>query len=216
MKSYALPEHSQPVSGPIQKGPEILWTKPGDSSICENRDSFTAEYHCTAEWHFARLRSRYTSLLHGFAMRLSNQSGSFYCSQSNLAKYFGCSRRTIWTAIQGLEGSGFFLRTFPNCPFYTNVYTVFDHRTWADRNPGKCVTRIEMPWSKEGQALGSRLHAISGGRVKFYQDQIMWLQARASDEEIERRFRQLLDDHGIPLKAGTDFIDLRRLNWGFP
>jgi hypothetical protein len=210
MRSYALLQHSQPVSDPIREGPEILRTKLGPSSVRKNRESPTTEYHCTAEWHFARLHSKYSALLHGFALHISTESGRFYCSQVRLAGYFGCSRRAIWTAIHELERAGFFVR-ISSSAFCTNVYTVLDHPAWAKRNPGKCTTKIDMHWSAEGPELGRRLYAISGGRVKFRPEQIRYLQDRYTDEEIENGFRRLLgrgvsvDKHSVIYMKGVDW-----------
>jgi biotin operon repressor len=210
MRSYALPEHSQPVSDPIRKGPEILRTKPGGSSVQENRDAITTEYHCTAEWHLSRMRSKYATPLYGFALRLSRKSGSLYVSQIHLAEYFGCSRRTIWAAVQELEAAGFFVR-ISKSRFRTIVSTVLDHVTWAKRNPGKCPTKIEMPWSVEGEVLGRELHAISGGRVKFRPEQIEYLKFNFTDEEIKQGFRRQLA-RGAPVD-GHGFIYMKNLDW---
>jgi hypothetical protein len=211
MKSYANSQCSQPVFHPTRKGPEILRTKPRDVGFRENPDSLATEYHCTAEWHFSRMHSKYSALLHSFALHISTDSGRFYCSQSRLAGYFGCSRRAIWTAIHELERAGFFVR-ISSSAFCTNVYTVLDHSTWAKKNPRKCATKIEMPWSPEGQALGRRLYAISGGRVKFRPQQIQYLQDRFTDEEVEHGFRRLLNTQSVLLdKHG--FIRMKNIDW---
>jgi hypothetical protein len=211
MRSYALPEHSQPVSDPIRKGPEIFRTKPEDFSVCKNRDAFATEYHCTAEWHLCRMSSKYAAPLYGLALRLSNKSGRFYASQVRLAEYFDCSRRTIWSLVRELEMAGFFVR-ISSSPFHTNVYTVLDHATWAERNPGKCARKIEMPWSAEGPVLGRELHAISGGRVKFRPEQIEYLKFNFTDENIKRGFRRLSARGVVPVD-GDGFIDMKHLDW---
>jgi biotin operon repressor len=210
MKSYALPENCQPISDPIRKGPEILRAKPEDFSVRANRDSFDTEYYCTGEWHLSRMKSKYAAPLYGFALRLSRESARFYASQSRLAQYFGCSRRTICAAVQELEAAGFFVR-ISKSPFRTTVYTVLDHNTWAKENPGDCAIKIEMPWSGELSELGRQLHAISGGRVKFRPEQIGYLQSNFSDEEITRGFRQLFAQ-GVP-KDAHGFIDMKNLDW---
>jgi biotin operon repressor len=211
MRSYARPKYCQPISEPIRKGPEIFRTKPKDFSVHANRDSLDTEYYCTAEWHFACMKSKYAAPLYGFALRLSRKSESFYASQIRLAEYFGCSRRTIWTAVQELEAAGFFVR-ISKSPFRTNVYTVLDHSTWAYENPDNCAIKIEMPWSAEGSQLGRQLHAISGASVKFRTQQIEYLQINFNDEEITRGFRQLLAQ-GVPVDA-HGFIDMKKVDWG--
>jgi biotin operon repressor len=210
MRSYAHPEHSQPISDPIRKGPEIIRKKPGDSTVRENHESFATEYHCTAEWHLARMSSKYAAPLYGFALRLSRKSESFYASQIGLAEYFRCSRRTIWTAVQELNAAGFFIR-ISKSPFRTTMYMVLDHIAWAKKNPGRCPTKIEFPWSADGPQLGKELHAMSGGRVKFRPEQIEYLRSDFTDAEIKRGFRRLLargvsvDRHG--------YIYMNNLDW---
>ena len=211
MRSYALPKHSQPFSDRERKGPEILRTKPVDYSVRENHDSFATEYYCTAEWHLAHMASKYAAPLYGIALRLSWRSQMFYASQIHLAGYFGCSRRTIGAAIRDLERTGFLVR-LSSSHFHTNVYTVLDHASWAERNPGRCATKIEMPWSAEGPELGRHLHALSGGRVKFRPDQITYLEASFTDEEIKQGFRRLLD-LGVPIDR-QGFINMKGLDWG--
>jgi biotin operon repressor len=168
------------------------------------------EYHCTAEWHLSRMRSKYAAPVYGFALRLSRKSGSFYASQIRLSEYFGCSRRTIWAAVQELEAIGFFVR-ISRSRFRTTVFTVLDHGTWAKRNPGKCPSKIEMPWSAEGQVLGRELHAISGGRVKFRPEQIEYLKSNFTDEEIKQGFHRLLGQE-VPMDV-HGFIHMKKLDW---
>lgn len=210
MRSYALPKHSQPISDPIRKGPEILRTKSGDCSVGENHDSFATEYYCTAEWHFAGMASKYVALLYGIALRLSWRSKMFYASQVRLANYFGCSRRTIWATVRELETTGFFVLRSSSA-FRTNVYDVLDHVTWAERNPRRCATKIEMPWSEEGPELGRHLHALSGGRVKFRPEQIEYLKFNFTDEEIKRGFRRSLARGALPVDR-HGFIDMKNLD----
>jgi len=89
---------------------------------------------------------------------------------------------------------------------------VFDHSTWAERNPGKCTTKIEMPWEGDGPELGKQLHGISSGRIKFRPEQIRHLQGRFTDEEIIRGFRRLLAQGRVPLDR-HGFIDMTNVGW---
>jgi hypothetical protein len=104
--------------------------------------------------------------------------------------------------------AGFFV-LFSRASFRTNVYSVLEHAIWAKRNPGKCATKIEMPWSAEGPLLGRELHAISGGRVKFRPEQIEYLKFNLTDEEIKQGFRRLLA-RGVPMD-GHGFLRIAKL-----
>jgi hypothetical protein len=92
------------------------------------------------------------------------------------------------------------------------VYAVLDHASWAEKNPGKCTTKIEMPWAAESPELGRQLHAIAAGRVKFRPEQIRYLQEHFTDEEIERGFRKLLETRSVPLD-GNGVIYMKNLDW---
>jgi hypothetical protein len=156
------------------------------------------------------MKSKYVGPLYGFALRLSSKSRRFYASQVQLAGYFGCSRRTIGIAFRELEVAGFFFR-LSRYRFCTNVYTVLDHPTWAKYNPGKCPTKIEMPWSAESSKLGRELHAICGGLVKFRPQQIRFLQFNYSEEEIKQVFRNLVS-RSVPVDR-HGYLDAKNLNW---
>ena len=169
--------------------------------------SDTSEYHCSTEWHLGRLRSKYASPLYNFALKISATSRTFFCSQLNLARYFGCSVRTIGTAVKELERAGFFVRISARA-FQTNRYRVLRHKEWAARNPGRCTTRIEFPWTGEGEEIGRRLYAISGGTAKFLPHQITLLKERFTHEQIEGLFREFWDvfsENNLP-NAAARFV----------
>jgi hypothetical protein len=110
-----------------------------------------------------------------------------------------------------LEASGFFVRMSRSL-FQSNDYTVLPHETWAKINSGKCATKVEMPWSAEGDELGRCLHAMSGGRVKFRPEQIEWLKLNFTEEGIKEGFSKALAMGGVPLdKHGV--VIMRGVNW---
>ena len=174
-------------------------------------DSSTSDYYCTAEWHLSRMKSKYAALIYAFALHLSRRSGLFYAAQNRMAEYFGCSRRTIGIAVQELEAIGFFIRASKR-RFRTVVYVVSDHVSWAEKNPECCTSKIEMVWSSEGPELGRRLHATSGGRLKFRPEQITYLKEKFTDEEIEYGFRRLLATQNVPIDR-HGFLDMKNSNW---
>jgi biotin operon repressor len=176
-----------------------------------NADLSSSDYHCTAEWHLSRMKSRYCAPLYTFALHLSNKTQLFYAAQDRVAEYFGCSRRTIWGAVQELENARFFVRKTKR-QFLTIVYEVLDHTNWAKKNPGHCTSKIQMPWSPEGLELGRQLHALSGGRLKFRPEQIAYLKRKFTDEQIEYGFRRLLATQNAPVDR-HGFLDMKNSNW---
>jgi hypothetical protein len=172
-------------------------------------DQFS-EYHCTAEWHISRMKSRWALAVYNFALRISKESGVFFCSAVGLAEYFGCNERSIRRAYEQLLEAGFFELT-GQAPFEANVYKAIPHRVWAERNPGQCVTRLASPWSGECDQLGQKLWVVSGGRARFRPYQIKFLKRLGlSEEEIVSEFEAFWFSHSRSTRA-DQFKSNRRL-----
>lgn len=110
-----------------------------------NEESY---YHCSAEWHLARLsRGRaLVPILYTFALLLSQKhEGRFYCSASRLAEHFGYERKAVYGALDILEQSGFFTLVSKQLG-ETNIYRVVTHKEWTGSHPGECVTKMEFAW----------------------------------------------------------------------
>jgi AraC-like DNA-binding protein len=170
------------------------------------------------------MKSRWALAVYNFALRISKESGVFFCSAVGLAEHFGCNERSIRRAFEQLLEVGFFELT-GQARFEANVYTVIPHRVWAERNPGQCVTRLAFPWSGECDQLGQKLWVASGGRAKFRPYQIKFLKTlRLSDERIVSEFaafwlRQSRNMRADQFKSNRrlligQFIDLMKENAG--
>jgi hypothetical protein len=159
--------------------------------LVEIVDEIFAPYHCSAEWHFARMRPG-PALIYPWALKVSKKYGQFYCSTVNMAEYFGCSRGKIDRGIEDLTESGFFEVALPPEPFKPGVYTALHHKEWAKQHPGRCVTKLEFDWSKSDE-LGQALYAASGGRVKLLAFQLTLLRNSGLDDTaIASKFKTFL------------------------
>lgn len=149
-------------------------------------------YHCSIEWHLARL-TNFAGLIYSFAYRLSKKSERFHCSTENLAEYFGVSRSKVSRAIQQLRAAGFFQLIVEEY-FRPNVYKVLSHKEWAEDNPDRCAEKISFPWSSEkGDELGARIYNLSGGRVKMAPYKLAALRKTGlSDETIGHTFEKFV------------------------
>jgi hypothetical protein len=151
-------------------------------------------FHCSVEWHLARLTSRFAPILYHFARRLSSRSGVFSASMERVAEHFGVDRNTADRAAEELACVGLF-GLLQVERFKPNAYRVVDHKKWAQRHPGQCVQKASYPWDGEGDPLGRQLYAISGQRVQFLPNQTTGLRNLGfSDEEIIEEFRTFLDE----------------------
>jgi hypothetical protein len=135
-------------------------TRLGEIMDIDNKES---AYHCTIEWHLARLVPL-AAVLYPFAYRISKASRRFHCSAVNLVQHFGVSEWTVLRAIRALQAAGLFILLAKE-PFKPSVYRVVSHKEWAADHRGCCAVRDAYPWSEEGgDQLGIRLYNASGGR----------------------------------------------------
>jgi hypothetical protein len=150
-----------------------------------------SEYHCSVEWHLFHIPS--APAIYSWAHKVSGKSGSFYASARNMAAYFRADRGTILRALKALTANGFLILDRAERG-RSNVYRVIDHKDWALAHPGLCVQELAFPWKGEGDPLGPRLYAISGGRAKFFPSQMTGLRNHCglSDDEISEQFQRFL------------------------
>jgi biotin operon repressor len=143
------------------------------------------EYYCSAEWHLAKLKSRYASLIYSLALRLSKSSGKFFGSGVNLGNYFGCHRNTVYKAIDELQDSGLFVLISQGY-FEAKTYHVLTHEEWATKYPNECANKLEFAWSSEdSDQLGKQLYATSGGKVTVLAHQLKALRKTGlTDQQI--------------------------------
>jgi hypothetical protein len=151
-----------------------------------------SEFYCSAEWHMVQMKSPRAAPIYTWARKVSSGSGSFHASAQNMAAYFRVDRKVILRALKELAAYGFLVldRAERGKP---NKYKVIDHKEWAATHQGLCVQEIAFPWKGEGDPLGRQLYATSGGRTKFWPNQMTGLRNLGfGDEEIAELFRRFL------------------------
>jgi len=156
-----------------------------------------SHYHCSAEWHFAQLTgkgSHFAPLLYTFAFHLSKTSGIFSASKVRLTEYFGVDDKTIRKACRLLVALGFF-EIVSEEPGATVRYKLIRHKDWAAEHPGRCVQKMETPWTNEPGAdpLGVQLHAISGHRFTTFPNIVKGIRKTGHGEQaICEHFRSFV------------------------
>ncbi len=167
-----------------------------------------AYYHCSAEWHLAKMEP-FAAIIHPFAIRVSSRQGRlfavdgqpprrlFYASAVRLADHFGVSRWTILRAIHALRDHEWLVRIQEGNLAWPVVYQVFNHTEWALAHPGQCITKAAMPWdSAPPDVLGQRLHAVSGSRIRFYPNQLAAMRSTGlTDVQIADRWEPFYKRH---------------------
>jgi hypothetical protein len=172
-----------------------------------------SNFYCSSEWHLARLRCPTAALVYPFALRISKNSGKFSCSAISVARFLDVHRTTVLRAYHQLSELGFF-ELLEYGRFDTNIYSVVLHSDWAERHPGRCIQKIQFPWSGEGDPLAQQLYAASGGRVKFREFQIREYRKMGLDEaELVARFNEFragVGKYRQPRNVGFHFLKYLR------
>lgn len=166
-------------------------------------EELESHYHCSAEWHLAKL-SPMCAPLYSFALRISRgHEGRFFCSAVNLAHYFGYDESTIRRALNQLHELGF-LQIWRRQKFQPNNYRVVDHTQWAEAHPNQCVAKADIGWSDGQDLLGQELFVETGGRVKWRQFQIDNLRRLGlSDARVALAFREFYKTAGHDWKQSS-------------
>ena len=162
-------------------------------------------YHCTWEWHIARL-SPVCSLIYPFAFRVSGGMDTpladrrFYGSAGSLATYFDYSESQVRRGLIELEKIGFF-QLIARKKFKPTQFRVLSHDDWASKHKEQCTTKAQYPWTGEGDALGRSLWKMSGGLVKFADFQVRGLRNLGVDEsKIVSKFSAYWEQTGHKMK----------------
>jgi hypothetical protein len=158
----------------------------------------TSHYHCSAEWHFARLNGRgrfFAAALYSFAFHLSKKTGRFYASIPRMAEYFGVDERTVRHALRQLEKTGFF-EVVSKPAGQAIEYRPVGHKEWREKYSGKCVTKGTQ--NERANALGRLLYTLSAGRFNAWPNYLKGLRrigapwAALTDEQIANHFKNFL------------------------
>ncbi len=133
-------------------------------------------FHCSAEWHLAKAKSKFTPLVYSLALKIAGGDGSWHASEVNVAEYFECSRASIIRAYAELVEMGFFILVRSGAKtlredgrFGAGLYRILSHDTWAKEHPGQCTAKLQFPWTGEAHEsprdrLGQALYRASGYR----------------------------------------------------
>lgn len=157
-------------------------------------------FECSEQFHLAEL-SPVCALIYGLAYRLTKGGElPFFPSAFNIGQYINRSPHQVRRGLKKLEEYGFLVLEDAR-KFRPNQYRVITHNVWAKLHPGRCCTKMEYSYTEDGDPLGQKLWALSGGRISFQSFQIRNLRAlEATDEEIAQEFEKFWNERGNTLK----------------
>lgn len=150
-------------------------------------------YHCSSEWHLARLKAKHAALIYSFAFHLAGKTGVFYASIPRLAEHFAADERSIRKAVRALAELGLFEK-LPTAPGAPVRYRPVPHTEWAKNHPGQCTEKCPTTWDSEAKdTLGMELHAISGGQYTTHAHFLKAMRkTEHSDAAIREHFRTFI------------------------
>ena len=157
--------------------------------LMDNTDSPGLEnefFFCSWEWHIARLSS-VCALIYPFAFKVSGGIESklfdrrFFASAVSLATYFGYSECQVRRGLKELENAGFF-QLIARKKFKPTHYRVLSHDEWAAKHKRRCTTKVQFPWTGEGDPLGRSLWKMTCGEVRFGDFQMRGLRNLGVDQ----------------------------------
>jgi helix-turn-helix protein len=158
-------------------------------------DTFS-HYHCTSEWHLAKLTGKgayCAAIIYPFALHLSGTSGIFFASIPRLADYFSIDERTVRKAIKLLVDIGFFA-VLAKEPGASVRYRVIRHLEWAKLHAGRCTEKYATPWEEEEQdRLAVELYQLSGGRFTLLANVLKGIRKTGhGEDDIKRHFQDFI------------------------
>lgn len=162
-------------------------------------------FHCSWEWHIARLSS-VCALIYPFAFKVSGgvetelKDRRFFASAGSLANYFDYSESQVRRGLKELEQAEFF-QLIAKKKFKPTQYRVLSHDDWALKHKGKCTSKVQYPWTGEGDPLGQELWKITGGQVKFADFQVKGLRNLGVDgDRVVEEFTAFWERTGQKMK----------------
>ncbi len=131
----------------------------------KNLDQFSWDephnsFHCSAEWHFLRMKSNLAGLLHNWGRRLSVTSEAFFPSVESIGRYSGRNRATVLRALQELVRTGW-AEVLHKEAGKTVTYRLVNHDEWARSHLGAnmVLSTMSVPAPGKFLELVSRHHA---------------------------------------------------------
>jgi hypothetical protein len=126
-------------------------------------------FYCGAYWHLWR-RGLPLSIYNLMGAVTNGGEREFYATQATVARYFGAHKQAVAKAFRGLRKGGWIQFAATKSHFLW-----ISHESWAEARPknedgecAECAQRKLLPWELNPDPLVCRLHAISGGKLRLY------------------------------------------------
>jgi hypothetical protein len=138
---------------------------------------------CSAAWHL-RKSGLYLATYGLIGAVTKGGKEPFFASIRQVSKYFDSDYETQRRVFAGMRRLGWLALDNDGNHLYVS------HATWADRHPGQCRVREALNWDFAADPLVSELYAISGGKLRVFENQMVGARKLASDDEIAATFRR--------------------------
>jgi hypothetical protein len=139
---------------------------------------------CSAAWHL-RKSGLYLATYDVIGAITKGGKDPFFASIRQVSKYFDSDYETQRRVFVGMRKQGWLTLDVEGRHLYVS------HAAWAERHPGKCRVREALNWDFEADPLVTELYAISGGKLRVFENQMVGLRKLATDKDIAGNFRRL-------------------------
>jgi len=145
-------------------------------------------FFCRTAWHLKK-SGLYLAVYDLIGGITSHGENTFFSSIQRVATYFGAptSYESVRRAFVGLRRLGWLeLESNGN-------HRWISHKVWAERNPDCCAKRDLLPWQDVTDPLIRQLYAISEGKIRIKEHELVGLRKLASDDLIALLYRKMFD-----------------------
>jgi hypothetical protein len=139
-------------------------------------------FKCRAYWHL-RASGLWIATYDLVGAVTNGGENPFFSSIMHVSRYFETDYETQRRVFKGLRSQGWF-ELLPD-----NQYRYIAHDAWAEKHPGKCNVRELLPWQIETDPLVGHLYAVTGGKLRIYENMLIGMRKLATDEEILALFK---------------------------
>jgi hypothetical protein len=138
---------------------------------------------CSAEKHLWRYGGAAVAVYSKISKLTYTGSSEYWSTVPEMERFLGCSDRQAREVFSLLHKEGWLVFVSSGAKHAHKDRAIVSHEDWAISHPGRCYEREARPWDgEEGDQLGKELYRISGGRLRWYANQLRALRSSGFDD----------------------------------
>jgi hypothetical protein len=152
------------------------WTKP----FPKNKP-----FKCGAYWHFKN-SGLFLAIYDLIGAVSQGGKTPFYASIKSVSKYFDADYETCRRIFAVMRRDGWLDLRIDRHHYYV------PHDIRAEKYPSECCKRELLDWQVDTDPFVGQLHALSGGKLRVFENQVVGFRKIATEEEFLEAFRKEL------------------------